>query len=82
LNDDLRFAAWCLFVGVLLVSVSASRHWIAKLPLSASIMYLLAGFVLGPASLDLLTVDVEDTAPWLERLSEVAVLVSLFVAGF
>ncbi|HEX4883314.1 MAG TPA: sodium:proton antiporter [Casimicrobiaceae bacterium] len=82
MNEDLRFAAWCLFVGVLLVSVSASRHWIAKLPLSASIMYLLAGFVLGPASLDLLSVDVVDTAPWLERLSEVAVLVSLFVAGF
>jgi NhaP-type Na+/H+ or K+/H+ antiporter len=80
--DDLRFAWWCLFVGLLLVSVSATRHWIAKLPLSASLVYLLAGFVLGPAALDVLEVDLDGAAPWLERLSEVAVLVSLFVAGF
>ena len=80
--DDMRFAWWCLIVGVLLVTMTAGRHWIARLPVSASMFYLALGFGLGPAGAGLMDIDPLGHAGTLERLTEVAVLISLFVAGF
>lgn len=80
--DDARFAWWCLIVGVLLVTMTAGRPWIARLPVSASMFYLALGFALGPAGAGFLDVDPLRHAEALERLAEVAVLISLFVAGF
>jgi NhaP-type Na+/H+ or K+/H+ antiporter len=81
-NDDLWFASWCLVVGALLVVMTAGRPWIARLPLSSSMLYLAAGYALGPAGVALLDIGVVDDAGALERLAEIAVLISLFVAGF
>jgi NhaP-type Na+/H+ or K+/H+ antiporter len=81
-TDDLAFAWWCIIVGALLVAMTAGRPWIARLPLSAGILYLGAGLVLGPAGLGMLAIDLPGHAHALERLAEIAVLISLFVAGF
>ncbi len=75
------FALGYLVLGALLVAVSLSHSYIARLPLSAAMLYLLVGLGLGPLGLDLLRLDPLDDSRLLERLTEVAVVVSLFVAG-
>lgn len=82
MDDDLAFAWWCLIIGVLLVVMTVGRPWIARLPLSSGMFYLASGFALGPAGAGLLDIALQDDAGTLERVAEVAVLISLFVAGF
>jgi len=77
----MKGAIWFVVVGVLLVSMALSRSVLRRLPLSTSMLYLAAGFILGPQVVGLLRVDIyEQSALW-ERVTEVAVLVSLFAAG-
>jgi sodium/hydrogen antiporter len=52
-----------------------------RLPLSASMFYLMVGAALGPPGAGLLRVDILRDAHLLERLTEVALIVSLFTAG-
>ena len=70
-----------LVLGVLLIVMTLSSSFIARLPLSAAMLYLLVGIGLGPAGIGLLELDAIKDAALLERLTEVAVLISLFVAG-
>ncbi len=72
---------WVALVGfVLLVLGLASSH-VQRLPISASVIYLALGFVLGPSGLGWLAFKFEPGNVWLERLTEVAVVVALFVSG-
>ena len=75
------FTWGCVVVGALLVFMSVSHSYVARLPLSAAMLYLLVGAAMGPAGLGLLTLDPQADAVFLERLTEAAVVVSLFVAG-
>lgn len=75
------FTMACVIVGVLLISMSIANSFIARLPLSAAMLYLLVGVAIGPWGLGLLSVDPLSQSGLLERLTEVAVLISLFVAG-
>lgn len=77
----MTFAAWCLVAGLLLLAMALAGSLLKRLPLSTSMLYLAAGFGLGPAGLGVLDVDPFRPSPLLERLAEIAVLVSLFVAG-
>jgi sodium/hydrogen antiporter len=52
-----------------------------RLPLTASMFYLAAGALLGPWGAGLLHVDAVDDASGLERVTEIAVIISLFTAG-
>jgi NhaP-type Na+/H+ or K+/H+ antiporter len=61
--------------------MALSGSVLKRLPLSTSLVYLLAGFGLGGYGYNLLRLDPLRDAPLLERLSEVAVIVSLFTAG-
>lgn len=77
----MKGAIWFLVVGVLLVAMALSRSVLARLPLSTAMLYLAAGVALGPYGAGLLHIDVyEQSAVW-ERVTEIAVLVSLFAAG-
>jgi NhaP-type Na+/H+ or K+/H+ antiporter len=61
--------------------MALSRSVLARLPLSTAMLYLAAGFALGPYGAGLLRLDVyEQSAVW-ERVTEIAVLISLFAAG-
>lgn len=82
MTDSELFALWCLLVGVLLIAMTMGRSLIARLPLSSAMLYLAVGYALGPAGLSLLALDPFRDAALLERLTEIAVLISLFVAGF
>jgi NhaP-type Na+/H+ or K+/H+ antiporter len=75
------FTVWFLVVGAVLVAMALSSTVLKRLPLTASMFYLAVGGALGPLGLGLLRLDIVDDAPVLERLTEIAVIVSLFTAG-
>lgn len=72
-----------LFViaGAVLIVMALSASVLKRLPLSTSLVYLLVGVAIGSHGAGLVRLDPMDSAPFLERLTEVAVLVSLFTAG-
>lgn len=72
---------WFVVAGVLFISMALAGSAIARLPLTTAILYLVVGILLGPHVSGLLVLDVIAHAATLERVSEVAVIVSLFTAG-
>ena len=78
--DDV-FVIACAVVGLLLIGMTIAQSFIARLPLSAAMLYLAVGVGLGPWGLGLLWLEPILQSNLLERLAEVAVLISLFVAG-
>ena len=61
--------------------MALSSAYIKRLPISTSIVYLAAGVALGPLGFDTVLIDVRKDVGWFERLTEGAVIVSLFVSG-
>jgi NhaP-type Na+/H+ or K+/H+ antiporter len=76
-----RFIHWYLTIGGLLVVMAIAGSLLKRLPLTASIFYMAVGIGLGPPGAGLLQIDILRDAHLLERLTEVAVIVSLFTAG-
>jgi NhaP-type Na+/H+ or K+/H+ antiporter len=76
-----EFNYWFVIVGVLLIFMALSSTILKRLPLTTSMLYLAFGLGLGPIGLGLIKLDPLDFAGWLERVTEIAVLVSLFTAG-
>jgi NhaP-type Na+/H+ or K+/H+ antiporter len=72
---------WFLLVGALLVVMALGASMLKRLPLSTSMLYLAVGFALGPLGFGLVTFDPVENASVLERVTEIAVLISLFSAG-
>ncbi len=66
---------------ILLVAVAALSSFVKRLPLTETMLYLVAGALLGPLGMGLFSLDVLTSAPLLERLAEAAVLISLFTTG-
>lgn len=73
--------AWFLVVGGLLVLLAVAGSVLRRLPLSVAMVYLAAGVLVGPPVLGLFHVDPVEQSALLERITEVAVIVSLFSAG-
>lgn len=61
--------------------MALSGTLLKRLPLTTSMLYLLAGFALGPAGLGLLSPSPIDDYALLEVIAEVALLISLFAVG-
>jgi NhaP-type Na+/H+ or K+/H+ antiporter len=72
---------WSLFVGILLISMVLAGTLLARLPTSSAMIYLAAGYALGPGGLAVITPDPTRFAGLLELGAEVAVLISLFSVG-
>lgn len=66
-------------IGLLLLIVTLGSGWIARLPLSFALIYLLVGIFLGPYGVHL--IKLRPDAEFLERLTEFVVIVSLFSCG-
>lgn len=75
------FTLGCIIVGALLIVMTLSGSFIARLPLSSAMLYLGVGMAIGPLGLGLLKLNAFRNVMLLERLTEVAVLISLFTAG-
>lgn len=77
----MSFLAWVALVsGVLLLMALASSK-LRDLPLTTSVLYLGFGVVVGPSVLGLARFDIVAYAPLVERVTELAVIVALFVGG-
>ncbi|MGB4115574.1 MAG: sodium:proton antiporter [Polaromonas sp.] len=75
------FTLSCITIGLLLIAKTLGGSFIARLPLSTPMLYLAVGMAIGPWGWGLLEMDAFDNVQLLERLTEVAVLISLFTAG-
>ncbi len=81
IGTPLNFTLWYIVAGVLLVGMALAGTLVKRLPLTTSLLYLLVGVALGPWGFGLITLDPLRSSAVLERLTEFAVLVSLFTAG-
>jgi sodium/hydrogen antiporter len=81
MTEPSDFIVGCIIVGLLLIAMTLAGSFIKRLPLSAAMLYLGAGVAMGPLGLGLLKLDAVKNVVLLERLTEVAVLISLFTAG-
>ena len=72
---------WFVITGALLIGMALAGTVLKRLPLTASMFYLTAGALLGPWGAGLLRVNALGDASVLERLTEIAVIISLFTAG-
>jgi sodium/hydrogen antiporter len=77
----MTFEGWVALVGLLLLAMALSSAWVQRLPISNAVLYLVIGMLLGPWALNLIIVDVVKQAALLLRLTEVAVVLSLFIGG-
>ncbi|MBD2231336.1 cation:proton antiporter [Phormidium tenue] len=68
-----------LVIGLLLLTVTLGSGWIGRLPLSYALIYMVVGIVLSPYGFNLIRAR-PDTV-FLERLTEMVVLISLFSCG-
>ncbi len=77
----MTFTGWMAFGGLLLLAMALSSAWIRRLPVSTAAIYLGIGCLIGPWGFDVLSVDLTRGAGWLERVTEIAVILSLFIGG-
>ena len=81
MNEIDAFTLGCVIFGLLLIAKTLGGSFINRLPLSAAMIYLGVGIAIGPIGIGLVRLDALDNRVLLERLTEVAVLISLFTAG-
>jgi NhaP-type Na+/H+ or K+/H+ antiporter len=72
---------WFLITGALLIAMALASSVLKRLPLTASMFYLAVGALLGPWGMGLISLDAVRDAAFVERLTEIVVIVSLFTAG-
>jgi NhaP-type Na+/H+ or K+/H+ antiporter len=77
----LQFTVAYIVVGAVFIIMALSGSVLKRLPLSTSMLYLAAGVLIGPHALNLVDFDPITQAAIVERITEVAVIVSLFTAG-
>jgi NhaP-type Na+/H+ or K+/H+ antiporter len=77
----MSFLGWMALAGGVLLLMALSSAYLRNLPVSTSAVYLAIGAAIGPLGTGWLQIDLRAEVPWLERLTEVAVIVALFVGG-
>ena len=77
------FYLWFILSGLLLTVMALSGSLLKRVPLSASLIYIAGGLLVGPLGLGLVSLDPlsDFGVKFLERLSETVVVLSLFAAG-
>lgn len=68
-------------LGAVLLILALTSSYLRWMPVTTSAVCLLLGICIGPLGMDLLHLDIKGSARWMEHLTEVAVLFSLFVSG-
>jgi NhaP-type Na+/H+ or K+/H+ antiporter len=76
-----KVAVVYVIIGALLLVMALSMSLLKRLPLTTSLLYLAVGILLGPFFLGLIQLDPVEHSSLLEKLTEVAVIISLFTAG-
>lgn len=74
-------AEWSVVVGTLMIVMVLVGTLLGRLPLSSAMVYLAMGCLLGPLGVNVLRPDPISNSIFLERIAEVALLISLFAMG-
>jgi len=74
-------ATWFVLIGGLLIFMALARGTISNLPMTGAMVYLVVGFVLGPAATGLLTPDLHGKGQVVRLVTETGLVVSLFAIG-
>lgn len=77
----MSFLAWMALIGVLFLLIALSSAYLRNLPITTSAIYLGIGVVIGPLVLGLIEINFVEWRVWFEHVTEIAVIVSLFVGG-
>ncbi|MDQ9129874.1 cation:proton antiporter [Serratia fonticola] len=77
----MTFLGWTAAVGGLLLIMSLASDWIHRSPVTSFGLYLAAGVACGPWALDLLHIDIVAHSELTGRLTEIAIVASLFITG-
>ena len=77
----MSFVAWVAVLGAVLLTLALTSSYLRWMPVTTSAVCLVLGIAIGPAGLGMLRLDIKEAAFWIEHLTEVAVLFSLFVCG-
>lgn len=77
----MTFILWMAVLGAVLLTLALTSSYLRWMPVTTSAVCLLLGIAIGPLGADLLHLDIKGSARWMEHLTEVAVLFSLFVSG-
>ena len=77
----MSFLGWMALGGLVLLLLALASAYLRNLPISTSTIYLALGVAIGPLGFGWLRIDLREAGPWFERLTEVAVIVALFVGG-
>src|SRR5687767_1821649 len=72
---------WYVIAGAVFIVMAMTVTRVKRLPLTASMLYLLVGIGIGAAGLALLRIDPLRHGKWVEHVAEIAVIISLFTAG-
>lgn len=75
------FTVWVAVLGAVLLTLALTSSYLRWMPVTTSAICLGLGVAIGPAGLELLRLDIADASAWMEHLTEVAVVFSLFVSG-
>jgi NhaP-type Na+/H+ or K+/H+ antiporter len=75
------FLGWIASIGGLLLLMSLASGWIRQLPMTTFSLYLVAGILAGPWVLGLLNIDFVAHAHGIARITEIALVISLFMTG-
>lgn len=77
----MNFLEWMAVLGVLLLILALASAFLRWLPVTTSLIYLGFGVLIGELGIGVWQMDFLQIAGWMEHLTEVAVLVSLFISG-
>ena len=77
----MSFLVWMGLTGALLLLMALSSAYLRSLPITTSAIYLALGLAISPLGLDLVAVNFVEWKVWFEHLTEIAVIISLFVGG-
>lgn len=72
---------WYLVVGIVMVAVGLTHSKMKAWPVSPSMIYLLVGICLGGYGLGIIDLSLIQDSLLFERITEIAVIISLFSAG-
>ena len=77
----MKFEGWYLLLGGLMLAITFLDRHVRRLPITTTLLYLVTGLVLGPIGFGILRIDPIEKSAFLERATELGVIISLFTAG-
>lgn len=77
----MSFLEWTALISGVLLLMALASSYVRHLPVTTSAVYLAVGLTLGPMGFELVSLDVLESSDYVERVTEVAVIVALFVGG-